>query len=80
MSKAAQALLDSALKLSDEERDELIAGLIDSLDDEDTANDETEFHQELRRRIAEVENGTVKTISREIARQMVLEGKDVVPH
>ena len=47
MSKEAQAVLDSALKLSDDERDEIIAGLIDSLDDEGTAFDQTEFHQEL---------------------------------
>lgn len=74
MSKAAQELLDSAMKLSEAEREELIAGLMDSLEIEE---DEATFHQELRRRVAEVESGQVKTISRAAGRAMIMDDQDV---
>jgi putative addiction module component (TIGR02574 family) len=80
MSKEAQAVLDSALKLSDEEREVVLVGLLDSFPDEELTEDTPEFQKELRRRIAEVENGTVKTIPWEVGRQMILDDIDVVPH
>ena len=79
MSKAAQEVLDSAMKLTDEERDELIAGLLDSTDIEDD-EDEAAFRIELRRRIDEIESGAVKPIPWEVGRQMILDDKDVIPH
>ncbi len=80
MSKEAQAVLDSALQLSEEEREVVLVGLLDSFSHEGLTEDDPEFHKELRRRIAEVENGTVKTIPWEIGRQMILDDIDVVPH
>ena len=58
----AQKLLKKALALPDHERAELAGNLLDSLDmtvDEDV---DAAWQSEIARRMAEVENGQVKTI------------------
>ena len=71
MSKAAQAVLDSALKLSDEERDEIIAGLIDSMDDDIEYPVDKEYAAELKRRIDDLASGKEKGIPWEEARKSI---------
>ncbi len=78
MSKAAQAVLEAALQLSDKDRDLVIDGLMASFPNEH--DEELAFRKELRRRIKDVESGKVKTIPWEIGRQMILDDKDVIPH
>lgn len=78
MSKAAQELLDSVLKLSDEEKDQVIAGLLESVEITDEEDDD--FRDLLDKRIEEVESGMVKTIPWQIGRQMIVDDKDVIPH
>ena len=71
MSKEAHAVLDSALKLSDEERDELIAGLIDSMEDDVEYPADKEYAAELKRRIDDLASGKEKGIPWEEARKSI---------
>jgi putative addiction module component (TIGR02574 family) len=56
----AGEILKRALTLPDEERAKLAARLIDSLDPTIDENVEAAWHEEIARRIEEVENGKVK--------------------
>jgi len=78
MSKAAQAVIDSALKLTEKERDLVIDRLMGSFEAEHA--EELAFRRELRRRIEDVESGKVKPIPWEVGRQMIVDDKDVIPH
>ncbi|HEY1676890.1 MAG TPA: addiction module protein [Candidatus Sulfotelmatobacter sp.] len=59
----AGELLKHALTLSDKERAELASSLIDSLDPTVDADAELAWQREIARRLEEVENGKVKTVS-----------------
>lgn len=72
MSKDAEILFDAVLKLSESDRAELAAQLIDSLDSEFADEGIAEsWRIEIERRTAEIENGTVETVPwREALRQI----------
>lgn len=70
MSKAAQAVLDSALKLTEGERGEIIAGLMDSLEERDFEIDQ-EFEDELKKRIDDMKTGREKGIPWEEAKREI---------
>jgi putative addiction module component (TIGR02574 family) len=58
----ADELLKQALALSDKERAELAATLIDSLDTTFDDDAEAAWQEEIARRLKDVETGKVKTI------------------
>lgn len=61
MTAAAKKVLEQALALSEEERDELISVLSDSLEHRVVELDEA-WSSEIRGRIAEVESGEVEPV------------------
>jgi putative addiction module component (TIGR02574 family) len=65
----ARELLKQALTLPDEERAELAASLIDSLDTTVDNNVETAWQEEIARRLDEMESGKVKGIPWEEVRR-----------
>ena len=71
MSKEAQAVLDSALKLSDDEREEILVGLIDSMEDDVEYPADEEYAAELKRRIDDLASGKEKGIPWEEARKSI---------
>ena len=71
MSKEAQAVLDSALKLSDDEREEILVGLIDSMEDDIEYPADEEYAAELKRRIDDLASGKEKGIPWEEARKSI---------
>jgi putative addiction module component (TIGR02574 family) len=66
-----QQLYDSALKLSDQERAELAANLIDSLDPGLDIDAAEAWDSEIRRRVAELDSGSVTTVPWPEARRMI---------
>lgn len=63
MGEVPNKLLEAALKLSAQDRAALAAALIDTLDDGPADADvESAWADEIRRRIAEVDAGAVKTV------------------
>lgn len=71
MSKEAQAVLDSALKLSEKEREVIILGLVDSMDDEYEFRMDEEYSAEIKRRIDDLASGKEKGIPWEEARRSI---------
>lgn len=73
MSDAATRLLEQALGLSDHERGELAARLIDSLDPtiEDDDDVETERDAEIRKRVEDLQQGRVQTVAWAEARRII---------
>jgi len=74
----ASELLKNALALTDKERADLAANLIDSLDPTVDADAESAWQEEVARRIHEVETGQVKTVPWEEVRRKgraLLDGK-----
>jgi putative addiction module component (TIGR02574 family) len=65
----ARELLKQALTLPDEERAELAASLIDSLDTTVDENVEAAWQEEIARRLDEMESGKVKGIPWEEVRR-----------
>lgn len=62
MTAKAKKILEEALELSPEERADLAATLLDSLEEGEDEGVEEAWAQEIARRIQEVESGAVKTI------------------
>jgi len=77
MNAAAKQLYDHALHLSDSERAELAAMLIESLDSELDQDVEQEWDKEIQRRTAELDQGVVHAIPWPEARRMILGSSDV---
>ena len=76
MGNKGKKVLEEALTLPPEDRAELAATLIDSLDEkEDEAVDEA-WRREIQRRMREVESGVVKTIPWSEARKQILALRD----
>jgi len=76
MNAVTKKLLSDALALSDADRAELAAELIESLDrqvDEDTA---AAWQQEIEHRVAELDDGSVQAIPWTEARRMIMEQAD----
>lgn len=70
MGSAAKRVLDEALQLPADERAELVARLIDSLEDEpDEDPPEVAWQAEIERRVRELDEGTVETIRWEDVRR-----------
>jgi len=65
----AGELLKHALTLSEKERAELASSLIDSLDSAIDPDAEQAWQEEIARRLASLEDGTVKTIPWEEVRR-----------
>lgn len=76
MSGKGQKVLEEALALPPEERADLAATLIDSLDEREDEAVEEAWAREIQRRMREVESGTVKTIPWSEARKRILALRD----
>ena len=61
VTSATKRILDDALSLPEEEREALVEALSDSLDPE-TVELSSEWTNEIRNRIAQIESGEAKTI------------------
>lgn len=72
MNSEAQDLLDRALKLPPEARAALAGSLISSLDDAPDEETEAAWEAEIRKRIAELDSGSVETIPWSEARKRIL--------
>lgn len=73
MSSAAKKILEDAMALADEEREELAAHLLGSLPATGEQEIEAEWMAEVRRRMADVDAGKVSMIPWEEARQVLRE-------
>ena len=71
MTQPAFELLQKALTLSDEERAELAASLIDSLDTNVDAGAESAWNREIAHRIEDLDSGKAKTVSWEEVRRRI---------
>lgn len=71
MNTAIQELLDTALRLPENDRADLAASLIESLDQLSDPDAQTAWAEEVRRRLADLDNGLVKAISWDEARQTI---------
>lgn len=76
MSGRGRKVLEDALALSPEERADLAATLIDSLDEREDEAVEEAWALEIQRRMREVEAGAVKTIAWSEARKRILALRD----
>ncbi len=72
MNTATHKLYDRALQLPDSERAELAAWLIESLDPAVDDGVDAAWDDELKRRIKDLDDGTVATIPWPEARRMIL--------
>ena len=72
MNTAAQQLFQDALRLPDGDRAELAANLIESLDEEREDAVESAWDAEIRHRVEELDNGSVRAVSWTEARRMIL--------
>ncbi len=71
MTEQAHKLLVAVLQLPEDERAELVVAVMDSF--EPSPEEDAEFAEEIKRRIAEVESGAVKTIPWEEVRKRLWE-------
>ena len=71
MNTATQGILNTALQLPDEERADLAASLIESLDRPFDSDVRAAWAEEIHRRIADLDSGVVKAIPWDEARQMI---------
>ena len=71
MTQPAFELLQKALTLSDEERAELAASLIDSLDTDVDAGAESAWNRETASRIGDLDSGKAKTVPWEEVRRRI---------
>jgi putative addiction module component (TIGR02574 family) len=62
MSKRSDRLLEEALALTPEERADVAATLLESLDEQEDDGVEEAWAREIERRIQDVESGRVKTV------------------
>ena len=76
MTPATDELLEQALRLSPNERGDLAARLIDSLDPADELDVEAAWGEEIQRRLHDFKSGAVKGIPWPEARRMILEEDD----
>jgi putative addiction module component (TIGR02574 family) len=76
MTRQAADLLVEALRLSEGDRGELIAGLLESLDSEADADTDAAWGEEIRHRIEEIETGQVQSVPWPEARRQILDDAD----
>ena len=72
MNTAIQELLDTALRLPENDRADLAASLIESLDQPFDPDAQTAWAEEVRRRLADLDSGVVKAIPWDEARQAIV--------
>jgi len=72
-------LLTEALRLSEEQRGELAARLIDSLDPASDDDVEAAWGAEIQQRIEQLETGQVQPVPWPDARRMILDDTDESP-
>lgn len=75
MTQAAQKLLADALQLPSEDRGELIALLIESLETGSDADADAAWSDEIARRLKEIDDGQVEMIDWSEARR-IIRGQD----
>jgi putative addiction module component (TIGR02574 family) len=73
MTASAKRVLEDALELSPEERADLAATLLDSLEEAQDEGVEEAWAEEIARRIRDVESGAVQTIPWSEARRRLYE-------
>jgi putative addiction module component (TIGR02574 family) len=71
MTATVQELLTTALRLSEDERADLATSLIESLDHPFDADARDAWAEEIRRRVEELDHGTVKTVPWDEARKTI---------
>jgi len=76
MTTAANQLLSTLLQLTPDDRAELAARLLESLDSEVDADADDAWDQEIAKRIEEVRTGQVKPVSWAEARAQILADDD----
>ena len=76
MSTDIEKLYENLLQLSDNERAEMAASLIDSLDTTRDSNVEASWEKEIERRLKEIDEGAVEMVSWPDARRMILKDSD----
>ena len=72
MNATTKQLYDSAMQLSDTDRAELAASLIESLDAGFDLDVEAAWDAEIKRRVEEIDSGAVTTIPWTDARRMIM--------
>lgn len=76
MTSKAKKVLSEALALPPDERADVAATLLESLDEREDESVEQAWAEEIHRRIQEVESGTVQTIPWSEARRRLLALRD----
>lgn len=71
MNTAIQEILNTALRLPDSDRADLAASLIESLDRSFDSDAQTAWAEEVRRRLAELDGGTIRPVPWDEARQVI---------
>ena len=71
MNAAAQEVLNTALQLPDRDRADLAASLIESLDRPFDSDSQAAWAEEVQRRLAELDSGTVKPVPWDEARPVI---------
>jgi putative addiction module component (TIGR02574 family) len=76
MTPNAAQLLAEALRLPENERGDVAAQLIESLDPIADTDVEAAWAEEIQQRIAELKDGRVKPLSWDEARKLILDDRD----
>ena len=76
MSTEMNKLYQDILKLPDDERAEMAASLIDSLDNVIDSAVEASWESEIQRRLSDFNNGSVSTVPWPDARRLILKDAD----
>jgi putative addiction module component (TIGR02574 family) len=79
MTQEASRLLAQALLLSEQERGEFAARLIESLDADSDADVEAAWAEEIKERLDSIDKGTVQMLPWAEARKLILEDTDESP-
>jgi putative addiction module component (TIGR02574 family) len=74
MTRTAEQLLSDALTLSESERAELAAKLLDTLDPESDEGYAQAWEAEIRTRVEELDSGKVQAVPWQTAREMIRQG------
>ena len=74
MNTAIQEILNTALRLPDNDRANLAASLIESLDRPFDSDVQTAWAAEIQRRITDLDSGAVRPIPWDKARHMIADG------
>jgi len=76
MTADALKILDDALRLTDEDRADLAARLLESLDGETDAGATSAWDAEIRRRLDDLDRGNVKPVPWAEARRTIVKESD----